>query len=332
MRRTCWIGVVIIGVVSIVARELPAQHGATVAQPVALRSARNEPGLSKRGAMIDGAQAHATPYSTPSLTHGAIRAGGLRFAAQTGDTARLSVWWAPAASAVVPGAGQVLLRQQRSVAYAVAEGYLIVQALSAQRDGNRERRRYRDLAAEVARKPFSMARPTGNWDYYETLEKFTESGVYDRISGGAVDPETDPSTYNGRRWLLARETFWRDPDVAPPTGSVEYTRALNFYLQSAVKDEFRWSWRDAQLQQNVYVQTIASANRSYQRANNLVGLIGANHLASLVDAYISVRIRRFGGAGVGALRVDGVSTKVLPIGDPADGRRMVRMQLRLISR
>lgn len=222
-------------------------------------------------------------------------------------------WWAPIASLAVPGAGQFALKQQRSVAYLVAEGYLLLQYLSARGDGNRERDAYRALAASVARQPFGGTQPLGSWDYYENLEKFLESGAFDRIPGGGIDPETDPTTYNGARWLLARETFWRDADAPPPVTSPEYQRALAFYQQSAVRDEYRWSWRDARLEQGVYRETIASANRSYQRAVNFVGVVAVNHLASLIDAYVSVRIRRFGGAG---LQVQQVRTSYVPVGDP----------------
>jgi hypothetical protein len=224
-------------------------------------------------------------------------------------------WWAPVASVVVPGTGQFALRQQRSVAYAVAEVFLLVQYLAAQRDGNRERAAYRDLALSVARKAFD-GKALGSWEYYERLEQFLESGAYDRIPGGLLDPETDPTTYNGARWQLARETYWRDPNVAPPANSAEYQRALAFYQKSAVTDAFRWSWRDAQLQQDVYIQTIRSANRSYQRAVNMLGVVAINHLASLIDAYVSVRVRRYGGVRVGSYTLDGVHVGYLP---PAPG-------------
>jgi hypothetical protein len=222
-------------------------------------------------------------------------------------------WWAPVASGVVPGAGQFALRQQRSVAYLVAEAFLVVQYLAARRDGNRERNEYRALAVNVARKPFGGTQP-GTWDYYERLEQFLESGAFDRVAGGALDPETDPTTYNGFRWQLARETYWLNPNAPPAVGSSEYQRALDFYQRNAVGDAFRWSWRDAQLQQDVYVQTIRGANRSYQRAVNMLGVVAVNHLASLIDAYVSVRVRHFGGAGVsvGGYAVDGIHAGYQP--------------------
>ena len=241
-------------------------------------------------------------------------------------------WWAPIASGVLPGSGQFALGQQRGVAYLVAEGFFVLQAMAAQKDGDRERERYRSVASDVARKPFSSSRPVGAWVYYESMEEKLESGAFDRIPGGAIDPETDASTYNGSRWLLARETYWLNPNVNPGVGTPEYARALAKYSREAVTDEYRWSWRDAQLQWDVYKQTIKSANRSYLRSVNLAGVVGANHLASVIDAYISVRIRRFGGAGIAGIKVDGIRTDVVPIGDPGSGKRMLRTQLRFVPR
>jgi len=162
------------------------------------------------------------------------------------------------------------------------------------------------------------------------MEKFLESGAFDRVPGGALDPETDATTFNGARWLLARETFWVNPDVPPAVNSPEYQRALTFYQSRAITAAYRWSWRDAQLEKDVYGQTIASANRSVQRAVNYVGLIGANHLVSLIDAYVSVRVRRFGGAGIAGVRVDGLHTEVESVGDPRDGRQQLRVAIRLV--
>jgi hypothetical protein len=229
-------------------------------------------------------------------------------------------WWAPAASLLVPGAGQFALGQQRSVAYLVAEAYFVVQALSAQRDGDRARDEYRAIASDVARRPFSAVRPIGNWAYYEEMLEHFESGQFDRIPGGAVDPETDETTYNGASWRLARENHWTNPDSAPAVTSEQYRRALAFYEARAVRDEFRWSWRDARLERGVYSETITSANRSYQRSVNLFGLVGANHLTSMIDAYITVRVRRYGGVRVAGLAWDGMASSVRPVGDPAEGR------------
>lgn len=225
-------------------------------------------------------------------------------------------WWAPIASGLVPGAGQFALKQQRSAAYVVAEGYLLLQYLGAHRDGNRDRDTYRQLAVDIARRQFGGNFPVGPWEYYERMEYFLESGAYNRNPGGAFEPETDESTYNGNRWRYARDTYWRDPDVEPDRSSSEYQKAIAFYQRTAVHDEFRWSWRDATLEQTTYQNTIASANRNYQRAVNYAGVLVVNHLVSLIDAYVSVRVRRFGGAGLGPLKVQKIEARYEPVGDP----------------
>lgn len=241
--------------------------------------------------------------------------------------AAASPWWAPLASALVPGAGQFAMGQQRSVAYLVAEGYLFVQAMAARRDHNADRDEYRAIAADAARREFGGARPIGTWKYYESMEETRASGAFDLIAGGDVDPETDITTYNGARWRLARENHWQNPDVTPALESPEYQRALAEYLRDAVRDEYRWSWNEG-LQQDLYRQTIASANRSSQRATNFFSLMIANHLASTIDAYVTVRVRRFGGVRAVGLAFDGMETTVRPVGDPAAGKRQVVSSIR----
>lgn len=241
-------------------------------------------------------------------------------------------WWAPVASVVLPGSGQAVLGQERGVAYLVAEGYLIIQILAAQRDVARGIREYQGIAAGVARKDFPGSHPKGTWEYYESLEKYTASGVYDRTPGTpTIDPETDTLTFNGHSWRLARETFWTNANVAPPVTSAEYQRAIAFYQARAVRPEFQWSWRDAQNQQNVYQGKIAEANRSNKRKTNLLTVVGANHLTSLIDAYINVRLRRYGGAGVGGMRVDGVQSRFGLAGDPAAPAGVVGATVRLVQ-
>jgi hypothetical protein len=234
---------------------------------------------------------------------------------------RPAPWWAPLASLAVPGTGQTVLQQPRSVAYVAAEVFLVVQYLAADRDGDRDREAYRQLAADVARRAFGGERPRGSWDYYESMEKYLESGRYNRTPGAALTPETDVATYNGARWLLARQNFWANPNVAPAASSAEYQRALAFYQASAVEDAYRWSWRDSQLQQDLYRQTIRSANRSYQKATNLLGAVAANHLTSLIDAYVTVRIRRFGGVRMAGLTLEGITTSYEP-NPPAGGNQL----------
>ena len=250
-------------------------------------------------------RAPVTPLGDALAPLGAPREAAPRRPAGRTQPQRPAPWYAPVVSAAMPGAGQGLLRQQRGIVYAAAEVYFAIRAVEAARDARAERDAYRDLARSVARAPFGGERPVADWAYYERLQHFLESGAFNRTPGGSLTPESDQSTYNGAMWRLARETFWRDPDVAPEPTSAEFQRAIAFYESRAATDDFRWSWRDAQLQQDVYRQTIDRANDASRRARQMVGLILANHALSLVDAYVSVRLRVYAN-GVGATEQFGV--------------------------
>jgi hypothetical protein len=198
---------------------------------------------------------------------------------------------ATAASALVPGAGQALLGSRRAIAYAVAEGIGWIVYTRQTRDGDRQRALYRSLSRTVARAQFVPDGPTGDWDYYERMEKFVASGAYDAVAGGDVDPELDPTTYNGSIWLLARQTYWRDPNTAPGTQSPEYQSALQFYERRAVPAALQWSWAGAAEGFQRYRRSIAASNNSFRQAEQTAGLVIANHILSAVDAYVSLRLR-----------------------------------------
>ncbi|MDB4907144.1 MAG: hypothetical protein JWO05_1928 [Gemmatimonadetes bacterium] len=208
---------------------------------------------------------------------------------------RLPAWSAPLLSAVVPGAGQAVVGQERFVAYAATEGFFWVEFLKNRAEANRQRRTYRELANRVARGSFSDAAPDGDWDYYERLEHYLESGVYSQ-GGPLVVPETDESTFNGAVWLLARRTYFANPTLPPARDTPQYQAALAFYERRAARPEFRWSWRNAQLEQDVYRRTINKANDGFRRATTDLSVILANHILSAVDAFGSVRLQLHGSA------------------------------------
>ena len=208
------------------------------------------------------------------------------------DSAARSTAWAVLASAVVPGAGQAVLRQDRFIAYIAAEAYAWARYAADAREGRRARASYRNLASEVARRAFSDTRPIGDFDYYERMEKFAESGAFDAIPGGDLDPESDEATANGAIWLLARETYWTDPTKTPPRGESEYRNAEIFYRERAVPEEYRWSWANAQLEYAEFRRTIRRSNNAYRTSLQDLGLVIANHALSTVDAFITVRLRR----------------------------------------
>jgi hypothetical protein len=220
--------------------------------------------------------------------------------------------WAVLASAIVPGTGQAMLRQDRFVAYLAVEAYAWARYAADAHEGRRARAAYRTLASEVARSPFSALRPAGDFEYYERMEKFVESGSFDAIPGGDLDPEPDTTTANGAIWLLARETYWSDPSLPPPRGSNEYTFAENFYRERAVGQEFRWSWNNARLEYAEFRRTIRRSNNAYRTSLQDLGLVIANHALSTVDAFITVRLRRHVDGGTQRFAITGS----IPLGWP----------------
>ena len=86
--------------------------------------------------------------------------------------------------------------------------------------------------------------------------------------------------------------------------SPQYFAALEYYVDRAVEPQFRWSWRNAQLEQDLFRRTIGRSNDAFRRSIQDLGVIIANHALSTVDAYVTVRIRHAresaGGVGVEA--------------------------------
>lgn len=216
-------------------------------------------------------------------------------AAQQGDStpqplSRQRFWVRPAASLLLPGAGQFLAHQERGAIYVAVEVYSLARIIQLTRRGRSEGDRFRALAFTVARRDFNPTRRDTVFEYFETMERFVASGQYNLGPGPALMPETDLTTYNGSVWLLARRTFWADPDVPPDPRSPEFVRALTFYQAHAVGPAFLWSWRDAEPQQATFRETIKRSDDAFRGAQNLLGVVLANHVVSVVDALISTRL------------------------------------------
>ena len=196
----------------------------------------------------------------------------------------------PLASLVIPGTGQLLAHQDRGAVYLAAEVYLVSRYLQLDHEAMSEQRQFQNLAFEVARRQFGPTRRDTIFEYYEQMERFAESGNYDADPGAAFVPESDPRTYNGSVWLLARRTFWEDPAVPPDPTSPQYWNALQFYQARAVGPNFQWSWRDHSLEHEVFRDFIQRSDNAFRRAQNQIGLLLANHVVSAVDALISARL------------------------------------------
>jgi hypothetical protein len=191
---------------------------------------------------------------------------------------------------LLPGSGQLMAGQDRGAVYLAAEVYLLSRYIQLDHEATRQARHYQDLAYDVARRAFQPTRRDTVFEYYEQMERFVESGVYDADSGSAFMPETDARTYNGSVWLLARQTYWEDPNVPPDPTSPQYWRAVEFYQTRAVSENFLWSWRDHSLEHQVFRDYVQRSDNAFRKAQSQIGLLLANHLVSAIDALISARM------------------------------------------
>ncbi|MFI5208448.1 MAG: hypothetical protein ACHQX4_10590 [Gemmatimonadales bacterium] len=205
-------------------------------------------------------------------------------------------WVRPVGSLLVPGSGQLAGGQSRGLVYLAAELWIVSRAIESGRSGRQTASQFRTLIFDVARKQFTPTRVDGPWDYYEAAEKFVESGVYNANPGGAFTPEPDTTTFNGSLWLLARRTFFANPDSTPGPLSAPYQAALRFYEAHAVPDQLRYSWRGARLEQDVYRSEIKNSDNAFRARTNFYGALVLNHLVSAIDALISLRLGNRPGA------------------------------------
>jgi hypothetical protein len=196
-------------------------------------------------------------------------------------------------SALLPGMGQRYLDQGRWIAYLGIEVWAWIQFIDERNDGSSLRTDYQDLAWSVARRVSSGPRIEGDFEYYEALTKFVDSGAYDADPGApGLQPEIDAGTFNGSIWQLAREIFLApDSTGSAPVDSPAYRRALEYYQERSITPAFTWSWSENELQQTVYEDLIQQSDENLRNSTTILGVILANHVVSAVDALISARLR-----------------------------------------
>lgn len=199
--------------------------------------------------------------------------------------------WHPVASLAVPGLGQLL--QERPVGaalFAAAElGGIWIWA-RASSDGAGLRDRYRDLAWGVARSNRGP-RVVDDFDYYERMGFFQRSGRFDADPTRAgIQPERDPSTWNGLQWsLAARVHLQGDPDAGPEHPG--YDAALERYSERAYGEELVWDWSGAPGARERYRDLISDSDDRFRTAGIVAGALLANHIAAGVEAFVVRRTR-----------------------------------------
>jgi hypothetical protein len=191
--------------------------------------------------------------------------------------------FAPLVSVLVPGGGQLILGNQRYVAYVAVEALSWWNYAKASRDQSIQEADFKSLARRVGRAHFTTgspdALPDAPWSYYEHMRDFLESGQYSLSTGPDVVPETDVTTYNGFRWQLALST------------NSTRAAALAQYEAQAIRPEFEWSWRNAQLQYDLFTRMTLKRDDAYNAGTHALLIIGANHVLSMIDAFTTIRLR-----------------------------------------
>ena len=231
---------------------------------------------------------------------------------QDADEPPLSPGRALLYSALVPGLGQRKLGKGRWIAYLAVEGAAWIAFGSKQWSATQERGQYRDFAWETARS-FDGPRIDGDFPYYEAMEKFLASGAFDTDpSAPGIQPEMDPSTFNGQAWVLATEIHF-PPGVNPLPGDPEYEAALVDYQDRAYDEQLKWSWAGQPAALTDYKELTDSSDRSFRRASQFLGVVIANHLLSGIDAFVTARIQ-----GSGRSQIE-VQIRLLP---PDDRNRL----------
>jgi hypothetical protein len=219
---------------------------------------------------------------------------------------------ATTASALLPGAGQLWQGRGRWVAFLALEAVGVGIHVDARADGRQFRRAYRDLAWEAARGA-PLPRIDPDFEYFERLTRWARSGRYDADPATpGLQPERDPTSYNGAQWKLAADIHL-DGDLEAGPGTVGYDEALRFYQERAYEETLTWDWSGAPGEQLRFRRLIEDSDARFQRATSALAVVAANHVLSAIDAFVagrsgrrspvSVRLHPGSGAHVGPILV-----------------------------
>lgn len=204
------------------------------------------------------------------------------------DTRSPSPAAAAVRSLVIPGWGQWAQGQRRGAGYAAAEALLWVFWADRRGKGDELRVAYRDLAWRAARSS-AGEREAGPWAYYEALSKWSRSGAFDQdTSRPGLQPEEDPTTFNGSIWSLAKAIHFAGG--APAPGDPSYEAALAWYRNRAWGGGFLWDWTGQGEALGEYRRLIHASDDRFREATAALGAVLANHLLSGADAFLSARI------------------------------------------
>ncbi len=206
--------------------------------------------------------------------------------------------------ALVPGLPQFLDGRPRAWAYFVAEGAAVGGLALLNSRGKSYENRYKNLT-RAARGNFVYPGlrnnptedvnliATGYGEYYEDMLKWPSSGDYDNDPDqGGVQPETDPRTYNGHQWDIAKINNYTGTSggLPVPLSAAERQAALDAYLAQVYNKELNWYWTGLEAESDEYRRLFDRSEKSYRNRNKFITLLIANHLVSVLDVLITQRL------------------------------------------
>lgn len=193
----------------------------------------------------------------------------------------------------LPGTGHRALGHRRWVSYLAADLLSWAWMTETRARAHAHRDGYRDLAWRVARgRP--EPRSDGDWGYYERLLRFRSSGAFDREPHRpGIQPETDPSTYNGSIWALAGQIFF--PGGVPPSdeGDPAWQRALEYYSRYGTPPHLLWDWGENAAARAAYARLVRESDDAFRQSVTIAGVLLANRVLGMADLLATAR---WGGA------------------------------------
>jgi hypothetical protein len=206
-------------------------------------------------------------------------------ALRAGVNRRVPAGVAPVLSVILPGAGQFTQKKQRFLVYASVEALYWWRYSKDVSERRRSEADFKDLARRVARAHFRPNTGDGDWTYYETMRDYLESGNFSTVESGIISPETDSLTYNGHLWQLIRRLTPGCTDAVNTCA-----QALPEYERRAISADRQWSWRNSQLQFDLFRRTTELRNDADHAMKQDLAVVALNHLLSMVDAFAVFRL------------------------------------------
>ena len=189
-------------------------------------------------------------------------------------------------SLAVPGLGQH--RQGRATKWIFLAVEVAAWSVYLERraDGGDLRDDYRDFAWEHARLQ-AGARVDGDFEYYETLSKWEQSGAFDRDTDATgIQPQEGSETYNGMIWARAQGIFLGG---GGQPGDPGFAQALEYYQQRAYGAGFLWNWSPDPDGRAQLGELISESDSRFRQATTAMGIVIANHVAAAVEAFVEAR-------------------------------------------